>query len=319
MDLRCLRTFQVAAQTLSFTQAAAALHYAQSSVTAQMKGLEEALGVPLFDRVGNRLRLTEPGQRLVGFAGRLLALAEEAKGAVRAGAPAGALTLTAPETVCTYLLPPVLAAFTARLPSVELRFLPMPVREFKRALLEGSVDVAFLLEEDFPAGGLRVERLRPEPLAVVSRPGHALAARRSVTARDLVGERVLLTGLGCSYRNRFERALIQAGAHPRARMEFESVEAIKRCVAAGMGVAALPAVAVAAELAAGTLAELRWRDLPLDVATHLAWNPGRWPSPALQAFTALTIELLAAGARPGGERSRVTSHGSRPRRATSVG
>jgi len=66
MDLRMLKTFQVAARTLSFTQAAAALNYAQSSVTAQIETLEESLGVPLFDRLGNRLRLTGPGDRLRG-------------------------------------------------------------------------------------------------------------------------------------------------------------------------------------------------------------------------------------------------------------
>ncbi len=294
MDLHTLRTFQVAARTLSFTQAAAALHYAQSSVTAQMKALEEAVGVPLFDRVGNRLRLTEPGARLQGYAARLLALAEEARAAVRGDRPGGVLTLTAPETVCTYLLPPLLARFRGRCPEVEVRFVPMPVREFKRALLDGAIDAAFILEEAFSSEGLEVEVLRPERMVVVAPPGHRLCGRPRVTARDLVGEAVLLTELGCSYRNQLERALIQAGAHPRTRMEFQSLEAIKRCVAGGLGLAALPVVAVARELAAGELRELRWADRPLEVATHLAWSAARWRSPALAAFT----EEVRAAVRP---------------------
>ena len=82
MDLRTLETFRVAAHTLSFTQAAAALGYVQSSVTAQIKTLEGSLGVPLFDRMGNRLQLTAPGKRLLVYAERLLALAQEARAAV---------------------------------------------------------------------------------------------------------------------------------------------------------------------------------------------------------------------------------------------
>jgi DNA-binding transcriptional LysR family regulator len=302
VDLRTLHTFGVAARTLSFTQTAATLGYAQSSVTAQMKALEESLGVPLFDRIGNRLQLTGPGVRLVAYADRLLTLAEEAKASVRSDEARGALAITAAETVCTYLLPPLLRRFTDAFPAVELRFVPLSVREFKRALMDGTVDVAFILEESFPRGSLRVEPLRDEPLAVVTHPSHPLAARPAVTARDLIGETLLLTELGCSYRNRFERSLINAGAHPGSRMEFHSIEAIKKCVEAGLGVAALPRVAVAAEVAAGRLTELAWRDLELGMKTHLAWSDGRWSSPALRAFVAMAREVL--GGKPPKERRR---------------
>ena len=303
MDLRTLKTFQVAARTLSFTQTAAALNYAQSSVTAQIKALEESLGVPLFDRIGNRLRLTEPGDRLRGYADRLLALAEEARAAVHGERPAGALTLTAPETVCTHVLPPILRAFQARCPDVQVRFVPLPVREFKRSLLEGSLDLAFILEESFAPGALHVETLRHEPVVVIVGPDHPLRLRDSVRAVDLVGEAVFFTELGCSYRNRFERALIRAGAHPRVRTEFQSVEAIKRCVASGMGVAALPAVAVARELEEGELVAVRWADGSLDVATHLAWSETRWSPPALELFVQ-TAREHGKTIRPSGSRDR---------------
>ena len=252
------------------------------------------------DRIGNRLRLTEPGDRLRGYADRLLALVEEARAAVRGGRPAGTLTLTAPETVCTYVLPPILRAFQARCPDVEVRFVPLPVREFKRSLLEGSLDLAFILEESFAPGALHVETLRHEPVDVIVGPGHPLRLRSSVRASDLVGEAVFFTELGCSYRNRFERALIRAGAHPRVRTEFQSVEAIKRCVAAGMGVAALPAVAVARELEEGELVAVKWADDALDVATHLAWSETRWAPPALEQFVQIAREhakLIRTGGR----------------------
>ena len=301
LDLRTLKTFQVAARSLSFTQTAAALNYAQSSVTAQIKALEESLAVPLFDRIGNRLRLTEPGERLRGYADRLLRLAEEARAAVHGGGPAGALTLTAPETVCTYVLPPILRAFQARCPDVDVRFVPLPIREFKRSLLEGSLDLAFVLEESFAPGALHVETLRQEPVVVIVGPEHPLGLREAVRAVDLVGEAIFLTEIGCSYRNRFERALIRAGAHPRIRTEFQSVEAIKRCVASGMGVAALPAVAVACEMEEGEVVAVKWVDDPLEVATHLAWSETRWTPPALELFVQTAreqVSAIATGASP---------------------
>ncbi len=309
MDLRTLKTFQVAAHTLSFTQTAAALNYAQSSVTAQIKSLEESVGVPLFDRIGNRLRLTEPGDRLRGYADRLLALAEEARAAVHRGTPEGNLTLTAPETVCTYVLPPILKAFRARCPDVEVRFVPLPVREFKRSLLDGTLDLAFILEETFAPGALHLETLREEPVVVIVGPGHRLRQRTSLRAADLVGEAIFLTELGCSYRNRFERALIRAGAHPKVRMEFQSIEAIKRCVSMGLGVAALPAVAVAREIEEGELVAVQWDDGSLAVATHLAWSETRWVPPALQAFVETAREHAKATYR-----TRASSHRARAAR-----
>lgn len=284
MDLRTLSTFSTAARTLSFTRTAATLGYAQSSVTAQMKGLEETLGSPLFNRVGNRLELTDPGRRFLTYAERLLALAEEAKASVQDNPGLGTLRFTAPESVCTYLLPDLLRAFKARYPEVRLSFLPASVRDFKRQLLEGALDLAFILEEPFPSKVLAVERLRDEEILVLAAPSHRLAAARRITAQDLVREPVLLTELGCSYRNQFERQLIAAGAHPGGQLEFQSIEAIKRCVEVGLGVAPLPRIAVEGELREGRLVALPWKGPEVRVSTHLVWNPQRHLGAAGKAF-----------------------------------
>jgi len=284
MDTRTLSTFVTAARSMSFTRTAATLGYAQSSVTAQMKGLEETLGFPLFNRVGNHLQLTDPGQRFLGYAERILALAEEARTASQDEVPGGTVRFTAPETVCTYLLPPVLMAFQAQFPQVRLQFLPGFARDFKRQVLEGSADLAFILEEPFGSKTLAVEKLRDEQILIVAAPGHRLSGARAVTAQDLVGEPVLLKALGCSYRNQFERQLIAAGAHPGENLEFQNVETIKRCVEVGLGIAPLPRMAVTEELEAGRLVALRWAGPKIRVATHLVWNPQRHLGAAEEAF-----------------------------------
>jgi DNA-binding transcriptional LysR family regulator len=286
MDTRTLLTFSTAARSLSFTKAAATLGYAQSSVTAQMKGLEETLGSALFNRVGNHLQLTDPGQRFLVYAERILALAEEAQTCLQDEVGVGTVRFTAPETVCTYLLPPVLKSFQTAFPQVRLQFLPGFARDFKRQVLEGAADLAFILEEPFPSKSLAVEKLRDEDILILAAPGHRLAKALRVSAQDLVGEPVLLKALGCSYRNQFERQLIAAGAHPGNTLEFQSVETIKRCVEVGLGIAPLPRMAVEPELASGQLVALPWDGPRIRVSTHLVWNPQRHLGAAESAFLA---------------------------------
>jgi DNA-binding transcriptional LysR family regulator len=284
MDARTLSTFSVAARALSFTHAARSLGYAQSSVTAQIKSLEEDLGTALFNRVGNRLELTEPGQRFLVYAERILALTHEAKASLQDEEGVGSLRFTAPESVCTYLLPPVLKAFKDRFPRIRLQFLPGFVRDFKRQVLDGAVDFAFILEEPFPSKTLAVERLRKEEILILASPSHRLATAAGISAQDLAGEEVLLKALGCSYRNQFERQLINAGAHPGGFLEFQGVETIKRCVEAGLGIAPLPRMAAEEELRSGRLVALRWDGPEIHISTYLVWNPGRHLGSAETAF-----------------------------------
>jgi DNA-binding transcriptional LysR family regulator len=292
MELRQLATFRVVAQTLSFTRAAVLLNYAQSSVTAQVQSLEDELDVPLFDRLGRRVVLTDAGQRLLHYAEKLLDLADEARLAVSGGdTPAGVLTIGAPESFCTYRLPVILRQFRERFPHVRLIFRPMPYSALMRNASEGMVDVSFLLSEPLQSSSLQVETLAPEPVRVVAAPSHPLVPLACVTPADVAHETLLLTENGCHYRSLFERALAAEGIYPGETLEFSSVEAIKQCVIASMGIAVLPAMAVEGEIARGQLAALRWFDPHFEVAILMVWHKDKWLSPALSAF----MEISRAG------------------------
>jgi DNA-binding transcriptional LysR family regulator len=292
LDLRQLQTFRAAAERGSFTRAAAALGYVQSNVTAHIQALEAELGVPLFDRVGRQVILTDAGRRLLDYAGRLLALAEEARQAV-SETTAGEVTIGAPETLCTYRLPALLRAARERLPQVRVVFRPLPATQLRQHVRAGSLDLAFTLEPRRETAGLRVEPLADEPVLLLAPPGHPLVKEPEVRPIQIAREPVLLTEAGCAYRALFEQALAEAGEMPGETLEFSSVEAIKQCVIAGMGLAVLPAVAVAGEVARGDLAPLAWTGPALDVTTQLVWNAERWCSPALGSFLALARSSLA--------------------------
>ncbi len=277
MELRQVETFRTVAEELSFSRAAAKLGYVQSSVSAQVAALEQDLGVPLFDRLGRRIALTEAGAVMLSHSRRLLALAEETRAAVAdagagSGEVAGSLAVSAPETLLTYRLPRLLALFHERHPRVRISVRPSAVGRLvgsaRRALEEGGVDVAFVLDESSggrsdgrrddrpPAAGLKVEDLIEERIAVISPAAHALASSPHVVPSDLAGETLLLPEApesGCAYRGQFERQLGADGVVPPEKMEFQSIEAVKRCVAAGMGVSALPSAAVEGDLRSGDL------------------------------------------------------------------
>ncbi|WP_329550147.1 LysR family transcriptional regulator [Streptomyces sp. NBC_01356] len=272
MELRLLVTFEKVATVLSFTQAAAELKYAQSSVTSQVRALESSLGAELFDRLGSRIRLTEAGERLLPYARQIIELAEEARAAVvGAGEPSGALTVGTMESLTAYRLLPLLELFHHRYPGVRLSLRTTIGDETRQALRQGTYDVGFLMERETEHAGLETAVLAVEPLALVAAPGHRLANTPVVTA-DLVRESLLATEPGCAYRDLFELEL--NSLEQVAFTEFGTIEATKRAAAAGLGIALLPEVTVAAELADGSLVRLPW-EVPFTLRTQLAWRAGK--------------------------------------------
>ena len=306
MELRQLETFRAVARELSFSRAAVGLGYVQSSVSSQVAALEQELGVPLFDRLGRRIALTEAGRVMLDYSETLLDLAQEAGDAVAdagvaSGEITGSLSISAPETLLTYRLPELLTVFHERHPKVRVSLKPTAVGRLvgstRRALEEGRVDIAFVLDvPSINVAGISAERLMEEDVSIVAPPAHALAGSALVIPPNLVGETVLLPEApqsGCAYRGRFERQLSEGGVVPRETLEFQSIEAIKRCVSAGMGVSVLPTIAVEAELVWGALSRLSWHE-PIRVGTLIAWNEGRWTSPAMRAFLQTAREVLSA-------------------------
>ncbi|MER7624327.1 LysR family transcriptional regulator [Streptomyces sp. NPDC126503] len=290
MELRLLATFEKVAAVLSFTRAAAELGYAQSSVTGQIRSLETSLGTELFERLGSRIRLTEAGERLLPYARRMAELAEEARTAVAgAGEPAGTIAVGTMESLTSYRLPPLLEYLRHRYPRVRLALRPTLGDATRQALRQGTYDVGFLMERETAHEGLESEVLHREPLVLVGAPGHRLAGRTGLTAADVAGTPLVGTEPGCAYRDLFEEAL--APWEPEF-LEFGTIEASKRAVAAGLGTALLPRVAVAGELASGALVELAWK-APFTLFTQLAWRRGK----RLPAHVRLFVEQARRLAR----------------------
>ncbi|MEV6330818.1 LysR family transcriptional regulator [Streptomyces sp. NPDC051909] len=272
MELRLLVTFEKVAVLGSFTRAATELAYAQSSVTGQIRALETSLGVELFERLGSRIRLTEAGERLLPYARQIIALADEARTAVTGdGEPAGTIAVGTMESLTSYRLPPLLELFHHRYPGVRLALRPTLGDATRQALREGTYDLGLLMERETEHEGLDSEVLTEEPLVLVASPRHPLAGRTGLSAGEVAGAALVGTEPGCAYRDLFEAELKPYGP---VFTEYGTIEASKRGVAAGLGIALLPRIAVSAELASGALVALDWQP-PFTLFTQIAWRRGK--------------------------------------------
>jgi DNA-binding transcriptional LysR family regulator len=293
MEIRHLRTFQTVAVLLSFHQAAEQLHYAQSSISAQIQSLEAELGVQLFDRLGRRILLTEAGERLLQYAGKILDLAEETRAEVTGTKePQGSLTIRIPETFGVCRLPPVVKRFQSNFPKVRLSFTTCAHEGLAKDLRKGITDLAFLLTESIQAADLESEALGFETIKIVSSPDHPLAKKAVVRNQDLKGETILLSKVDCSYRRSFQQILDKEEVRPGTILEFNSVAVIKQCVMEGAGITILPEVSVGQDIAQGRLASLAWEEEKLEVAILMIWYKDRWLSPTLSTFMDMTREIL---------------------------
>ena len=137
-----------------------------------------------------------------------------------------------------------------------------------------------------------MQKIRKERMVAVASATHGMSALKKISAAEISEQQLLLTEGTCSYRALFERTLVQNGGRVNKLLEFASVEALKQCAVARMGVAVLPEFVVANELKQGTLIALPWPQTRMHVYTQLIRHRDKWLSPAMDAFCTMAIKLL---------------------------
>ncbi len=192
MELRQLRTFCTVADTLSFTKTAEQLFMAQSSVSAQIRALEDDLDVKLFDRIGRRVFLTAAGEKLVQYARRMEAMTEEIKSEISGNSYIrGTLTIRVPETLATIYMPEIVNTFHKENPGVKLVFINCSDRQLREELNSGRIDLAFLMTDTIYFRDINVKMLKAEDIVLISGPTHPLAKQKKATLEE-IGEQTVL-------------------------------------------------------------------------------------------------------------------------------
>ncbi|HEV7776327.1 MAG TPA: LysR family transcriptional regulator [Luteibacter sp.] len=248
-DLRQLRYFVAVAEALSFTQAAQQLHISQPPLSQQIQSLEADLGVRLLDRTKRRVALTEPGRLFLEEARKILSQADSARAMVAEAAAGftGHLRLAYTVSVSFHpALPQTLLRFTEAARGVRVQLSEMYTGAQYNAILAGQIDVGFV--RSIPAGAangrlLNVEVVDYEPLIVAMPTAHRLASRESVRMRDLSRERFVAQPrlLAATLHDRLMGLAAKAEFRPDIRQEAQQVTALLPLVAAGLGLALVPA------------------------------------------------------------------------------
>jgi DNA-binding transcriptional LysR family regulator len=235
-----LRVFRAVADHLSFRKAGEQLYLTQPAITLQIKTLEDEVGSKLFERRATGVTLTGAGESLLHYAVQLARLAEEAENALASlkGETSGELELGASTTIAQYVLPPRLAAFARRFPSVYLRV----TSENTERIVEGVASGRFglgLIEGPPLSREIKVETWFEDELVVVVPKGHEWASLASIPAANLMGVPLLMRERGSGSRHVIEEGLQRAGlrlGQLTIAMELDSSEAILSCIEAGLGV-----------------------------------------------------------------------------------
>ena len=291
MEIRHFVTFKKVIETGSFTQAAEHLGYTQSTVTSHIQALEEHLGRPLFDRMGRKIRLTDIGKKLLPYTQEILDTYGKIENITSDGEDMrGELKIAAPESLTVYRLEPILREYRKKFPHVSISLSNASCGDNKRLILNGSADIAFVMLPQLQDSDLIVHSLLDEPIVLVGSPDCSLNILDKSYENQKISECLIANEKGCSYRTMFEEYLEERGIVPSHTMELWSIEAMKRCVMSGLGIAYLPLMTVNDEIKAGRLKIIPCVGGLKQVFSQVAYHKNKWISPALSMFIEITLK-----------------------------
>ncbi len=294
VSLRQLRVFAMVARHLSFTRAARELHLTQPAVSQQVKLLEIAAGLPLFEHVGRKVQLTPAGAELLRHANQaidLMRAAGEALAAMR-GLKRGVLQLGAVSTA-KYFAPSLLAAFTSTYPEVTIKFSVGNREEIIKQLAANEIDLVIMGRPPRELDTI-AEPFAKHPLVIIAAPDHPLANKRRIRLKQLGTENFLIREEGSGTRASLEHVFRDRGATYRTSMEVSSNETIKQAVMVGMGVSFISMHTLGLELKAGKLVMLDVVGLPLVRDWFVIHLREKRLSPIAAAFRGFLLERGAA-------------------------
>ena len=291
MDLYKLKTFKTVALFLNFNQAAKSLNCAQSTVSAQIKSLEDEIGELLFRRIKKRVALTAAGEKMLGYADKLLSIEEEAIADLSGKRePRGTLSLMVPEAVASSYLPNLLGDFMDDCPAVNFDISNCSESCLENDLQTGSVDLAFVFSDTIHSSTLNSEKILSTRLLMAAAPEHPLAGKKTIDTSDLQSQTIFLLKAGCGYGLRFRQMLNTNIIKPASVLELTSVEAIKKCTGRGLGLAILPEPNIRKEIRGKRLVELNWTEAA-GTTLLMVWHKDKKVSKILGRFMDLARQI----------------------------
>lgn len=291
VTFRQLRVFTEVARNLSFVRAAEALHLTPPAVTMQVKELESAIELPLFDRQGRKVTLTTAGEYFLVYAKRLLATLKDADDAMARfrKLETGTLSVGLVSTA-KYFVPRLLVKFRIEHPGVDVRLQVGDNREaLVKLLAEGEVDLAIMGRPPREMA-CRAEPFAAHPHVFVAPPGHPILRTGQPSVEMLSNYPLIVREPASGTRALMDRFFQQHRAEPRIAMEMPSNETIKQAVMAGMGLSFLSLHTLGLELRAGEIELVHVENSPVIRTWNVVHLQSRLLSPAAEAFRYFILE-----------------------------
>lgn len=292
MELSHLEVLVAVAEEKGFSRGAARLCRTQPAVSQAIRRLEDEIGRPVFDRSSKDATLTDAGAVLLGYARQMLNLRREARAALQelGDLRRGKVVVAANEYTVVHLLP-IVGEYRRLHPDVKLEVKRSLASEIPTELLRRDVEIGLLTYRPAQPGLAAVPVARDD-LALLVAPGHRLAGRAAVAIRELGQEAFLAHNVRSPYRERVLRTFERYQTTLNIVLELPSLEAIKRLVERGLGVALMPRRVAASEIARGDVVALTVREMRFERPIYVSFRAGADLSHAARAF------LACAGAVP---------------------
>lgn len=283
MDIKNLNTFIQVAELSNFTKAAEKLGYSQSTVSFQIRQLEEELKVQLFERINRTVLLTERGREILKYAHQISKLAENMSETDDPDRPVcGQVRLAMADSLCSWLLGEKFEDFHRKYPGISLKIITAQTEEMFRLLNHNEVDIVCTLDKHIYHSEYVNVREEKVEIHFVAAPDCNLAGRQQIFARELVDQPFILTEKGMSYRKILDEQMARDSLELHPILETGDANLICRLVEQRQGIAFLPDYTTRQKVKAGQLVYLPVCDLEIDVWQQLLYHRDKWVSPAME-------------------------------------
>ena len=292
MTITQLNTFLKISELGNFSAAANNLGYAQSTVTTQIKQLEEELDCRLFDRLGKTIVLTVQGERLIAYAEKMLQLEREIHLEITdEEEPTGVLKIGVSESLCYNRMPEILMRYKNALPGIEIQLMFITHNTFPDLLQKGELDLVYTLNPYIEDERLTMLHKSTETLGFFVSADLPLVGRQ-IKEDDLADFSLLLTGNDCSFRNMLLSDLSRCGVEPQILIETSSKEVLKQFASNGLGIAFIPDMTAEREVKNNSLKRLDWRGNSFPIFSQIFIHRDKHISKAIGSFVDVIEKTL---------------------------
>ena len=284
MELRNLITFIHVAELGSFTKAAEQLGYSQSTVSFQIKQLEEELGCLLFERINHTITLTERGHELVSYAHGVRALMEEFKESLTKEELSGAIHIVTPDSICDDMINSHYIDFHEKYPSISIRFTTGDSALMLDMLDHNEADFIITLDSRLYNKDYIIAKEQPLSMHFVAKAASKFAGKKKLSVKDIVDEPFILTEHGQGYRRVLDRELAKMSLEITPVLEIGRTDIITAMIAGNNMVSFLPDFVTKDLVDSGVLCYLDVCDIHIDIWKQLIYHKNKWMSKSLKTF-----------------------------------